>query len=71
MTQDRKATLATRMKALEERVKVLEAAPPAGQAVTAAGPALPGTPPKRKNVLKSAASLMRTMVRKPGAATGR
>ena len=71
MTQDRKATLATRMTAMEERVKVLEAAPPAGKAVTAAGPALPGTPPKRKNVLKSAASLMPTMVRKPGAPTGR
>ena len=76
MTQDRKATLAQRMmameeqvKALEERVKALEAAPGAGAAMTAAR--LPSAPPKPRAVLKSAASLMPTMARKTSGPAGR
>jgi hypothetical protein len=78
MTQDRKSTLAQRMmateeqvKALEERVEALEAAPRAGAAATAARPPVTPTPPKPRAVLKSAASLMPTMVRRPGGPTGR
>ena len=77
-TRDQKLTLEVRMTAMEERVKVLEdrvkaldGAPRAGEAVTAARSTLPVTPPKPRAVLKSAASLMPTMVRKPTRPIGR
>ncbi len=71
MTQDRNLTFERRMKAIEERVKALEATPRVKEAMTAAGLASPATPPKPARSLKSAASLLPTMIRKPGRPTGR
>jgi hypothetical protein len=65
MTQGRNPTFEKRMKSLDKRLLALEATPRVREAMTAAG-LIPPVPPPKRPLLKSASSLLPTMIRKPG-----